>query len=191
MRRNDGLIKDWASLNANAKHSTEDRMVAMKNWENKADYTSAGMTQHMKMRDVARMAVLKTMYENNLDVLVNPTITVPPAKIGFATQPSVNDRPLGRFPTAANLGIPEMTVPAGFNTVIYEPSFTLSAAKDNYVSTANETTASTLAQPMPVGMSFWSGPGEEPTILKVAAAYEAATKHRKPPPAFGPLKNEP
>jgi amidase len=191
MRRDDALIKDWASLNANAKHSTEDRLVAMKNWENKADFTSEGMTQHMKMRDIARLAVLKTMYENNLDLLVNPTITVPPAKIGYATQPSVNDRPLGRFPTAANLGIPEMTVPAGFNTVIYEPVFTLNSAKDNYVSTANELTASTLDQPMPVGISFWSGPGEEPMILKVAAAYEKATKHRKAPPAFGPVKNEP
>ena len=26
------------------------------------------------------------------------------------------------------------------------------------------------------------------TLVKVASAYEAATHHRKPPPAFGPLK---
>ena len=31
-------------------------------------------------------------------------------------------------------------------------------------------------------------PGDEPAVLKVAATYEAATKHRAPPPAFGPLK---
>jgi len=40
-------------------------------------------------------------------------------------------------------------------------------------------------------LSFWAGPGEESTILKAAAAYEAATKHRRPPAAFGPLSGEP
>ena len=53
---------------------------------------------------------------------------------------------------------------------------------------ANETEESTLANPMPVGIAFWAGPGEEPTLFKVAAAYEAATQHRKAPPAFGPVK---
>jgi hypothetical protein len=32
---------------------------------------------------------------------------------------------------------------------------------------------------------------EEATPLKAAAAYEAATKHRRPPAAFGPLPGEP
>jgi amidase len=42
---------------------------------------------------------------------------------------------------------------------------------------------------LPVGISFWAGPGEEPAIFRVAAAYEAATKHRMAPPAFGPLSS--
>ena len=44
---------------------------------------------------------------------------------------------------------------------------------------------------LPIGMAFWAGPGEEGTILKAASAYEAATKHRRPPRAFGPLPGEP
>ena len=32
---------------------------------------------------------------------------------------------------------------------------------------------------------------EEATLLKAASAYEAATKHRRPPAAFGPLPGEP
>jgi Asp-tRNA(Asn)/Glu-tRNA(Gln) amidotransferase A subunit family amidase len=44
---------------------------------------------------------------------------------------------------------------------------------------------------LPISLSFWAGPGEEGTILKAASAYEAATKHRRPPPAFGPLRGEP
>jgi amidase len=42
--------------------------------------------------------------------------------------------------------------------------------------------------PMPIAISFWAGPGDEPVLIKMASAYEAATHHRTPPPAFGPLK---
>ena len=160
----------------------------MKNWENKTDIASAGITQRVKMREAMRMVIAKVMRQNNLDLLVNPTSTIPPAKIGEASQPTVNNRPAGRFPLSADLGIPEITVPAGFNSTIYEPKFTLNPAKDNYVAVANESEVSTLANPMPVGIAFWAGPGEEPTLFKVAAAYEAATHHRKAPPAFGPVK---
>jgi hypothetical protein len=38
---------------------------------------------------------------------------------------------------------------------------------------------------------FWAGPGNDPEVIKVASAYEAATHHRVPPPAFGPLPGEP
>jgi Asp-tRNA(Asn)/Glu-tRNA(Gln) amidotransferase A subunit family amidase len=191
MRRGDERVKDWASLNANAKYGTEEQVVAMTNWANKTDLVSAGITQRVKMRDAMRMVILKVMQQNNLDVLVNPTSTIPPAKIGEASQPTVNNRPAGRFPTSADLGIPEITVPAGFNTAIYEPKFALNQAKDNYTSVANETEQSTLAAPLPVGISFWGGPGDEPTLFKIAAAYESATHHRMAPSAFGPVKGEP
>jgi Asp-tRNA(Asn)/Glu-tRNA(Gln) amidotransferase A subunit family amidase len=187
-RRGDGKVFDWASLNANTKNYEEGRTVAMKNWENKLDTRSDGMAEKMQMREVMRTMILKVMQENDIDVFVNPTITVPPAKNGYASQPQVNDRPLGRFPLSANAGIPEITVPAGFNQIIFEPAFALNEKKDNYISVANETTQTMMDAPMPFGISFWSGPGDEPVVLKIAATYEAATKHRAPPPAFGPLK---
>jgi Asp-tRNA(Asn)/Glu-tRNA(Gln) amidotransferase A subunit family amidase len=187
LRRGDARVRDWASLNANAKYFSVNRVAAMKNWENKIDLVSAGMSQNIRMREVMRLVILKVMRQNNIDILVNPTTTIPPARIGFAGQPQVNSRPAGRFPTSANLGIPEITVPAGFNTIIYEPEFVLNAAKNSYASVANENKSSTLALPLPVGMSFWGGPGDEGVIIKVAAAYEAATKHRKAPAAFGPV----
>jgi amidase len=185
--RGDATVKDWASLNANAKYYTEDRVVAMKNWENKLDIQSAGVTQRVKMRDVMRMVVNKVMQQNQLDVLVNPTTTVPPTKIGYAGQPTINNRPTGRFPTSADLGIPEITVPAGFNTVIYEPSYALNDKRDSYINVANETVKTSTPSPMPIGISFWAGIGEEPMVIKVASIYEAATKHRAPPAAFGPV----
>jgi Asp-tRNA(Asn)/Glu-tRNA(Gln) amidotransferase A subunit family amidase len=190
LRRGDARVKDWASLNANAKYYSATRVAAMKNWENKVDLASDGITQNIKMREVLRLVILKVMRQNNLDVLVNPTTTIPAARIGYANQPTVNDRPVGRFPTSANVGIPEITVPAGFNTVVYDPDYALTAAKNSYVAVANEDRRSTLEFPLPVGISFWAGPGDEGLVLTVAAAYEAATRHRAAPPAFGAVSHK-
>jgi len=43
---------------------------------------------------------------------------------------------------------------------------------------------------MPFGMQFLGRPFSEPTLIKVAAGYEAATKHRKPAPLTPPLPGE-
>jgi amidase len=190
IRRGDARITDWASLNANTKNYNESHMVAMLNSGAKLDISSPGITQRMKMRDVMRMVVDKVMRENKLDVLVNPTITVPPAMHGGASQPQINNRPTGRFPLSADLGIPEITVPAGFNSVIYEPKLELNEKQENYRSVANNTEQTTMKHPMPYGISFWAGPGDEPIVIKVASIYEQATKHRMAPPAFGPVKKE-
>jgi hypothetical protein len=37
---------------------------------------------------------------------------------------------------------------------------------------------------LPVGIMFFGGPFSEPTLFWIASAYEAATKHRIPPPAL-------
>ena len=44
-----------------------------------------------------------------------------------------------------------------------------------------------MPHPMPISMMFWAGPGSDSDVIKAASAYEAATHHRVPPPAFGPL----
>ena len=95
LRRGDARVNDWASLNANAKYYSATRVAAMKNWENKIDLASDGMTQNIKMREVMRLVILKVMRQNNLDVLVNPTTTIPPARIGYA-EPAADQQPAGR-----------------------------------------------------------------------------------------------
>ena len=190
MRRGDARITDWTSLNANTKNFNEGHEVAMLNSGAKLDIASPGITQRMKMRDVMRMVVDKVMLENHLDVLVNPTITVPPVLHGGASQPQINSRPTGRFPLSADLGIPEITVPAGFQSVMYEPKLELNEKQDNYRSVANNTEKTMMKHPMPYGISFWAGPGDEPMVIHVASIYEEATKHRMAPPAFGPVKKE-
>ncbi len=186
MRRGDATVTDWASLNANSTYYSERRAVAMRNWENARNIRSAGITRRVKMREVMRLVLLNVLHRNDIDVLVNPTITVPPVRIGYAGEPSVDDRPTGRFPTSANLGVPEITVPAGFNRIVYDPEYVLNEEKNGYDNvTGSQRTE--LDAPLPVGISFWAGPGDEPIVLRVASAYEAATRHRRPPPDFGPV----
>ncbi len=186
LRRGDATVTDWASLNANSKYYSESRAVAMRNWENTRNIVSEGIIRRVRMRDVMRLVLLNVLHRNDLDVLVNPTITVPPVRIGYAGEPSVEDRPTGRFPTSANLGIPEITVPAGFNRIVYDPEYVLDEDRDDYDNVTGSRRAQ-LDAALPVGISFWAGPGDEPLVLRVASAYEAATKHRRPPPDFGPV----
>jgi Asp-tRNA(Asn)/Glu-tRNA(Gln) amidotransferase A subunit family amidase len=44
---------------------------------------------------------------------------------------------------------------------------------------------------LPVSITFLARPFDEPVLLKIASAYEAATHHRRPPPDFGPVPGEP
>ena len=70
------------------------------------------------MQSVLRMVILKVMYENGIDVFVNPEQTTAPYKLGYAGEPEVNDRPQISCCTAFTAlgGMPEMDVPAGFTT---------------------------------------------------------------------------
>ncbi len=89
----------------------------------------------------------------------------------------------------ALLGGPEIDVPAGYNQIVYEPKYQLSKDKKRYI-TVTGTEKSMLPVPMPVSMMIWSGPGSDADVIKIGSAYEAATKHRIPPPDFGPLATE-
>ena len=83
-----------------------------------------------------------------------------------------------------------MDVPAGYVRTVYEPQWVLSSDKKRY-NAVSGTVESQLPHPMPISMMLWAGPGSDSAVIKVASAYEAATHHRVPPPAFGPLPGEP
>ena len=80
----------------------------------------------------------------------------------------------------ALIGGPEIDVPAGYNQIVYEPQYVLSADKKQYVEITGSV-KSMLPNPMPISLMFWAAPGNEPALIKVASAYEAATHHRVPP----------
>ncbi|MET0658234.1 MAG: amidase, partial [Steroidobacteraceae bacterium] len=188
-KRGDARVYDWQTLNANAKYFNDVRRVAMKNWENKEiDIRTSAITYTMKRRDTLRMAMMKVLEQNDIDVFANPVSLTLQGKIGGATVGGPGGGG-GGFGYGAMLGIPEVFVPAGFADEIYEPKFTLSADGTKYEG-VEATEPTKLAGPLPYNIAFWAGPGEESTLLKVGAAYEAATKHRKVPSAFGPVKGE-
>ena len=191
-RRGDERVKDMASLNANTKYFSDVARAGSENWVAVDDIKSDGNTELMKMRAVMRLVLAKVMKENGIDVLVNPENTVPHEKLGAPSEPSLNDRLAAGATQAitALLGVPEIVVPAGFNLVVYEPRFVLNAARNDYKVVTGDA-RSLLDIPLPISMMFWAGPGEEAAVLKAASSYEAATRHRVPPPAFGSLPGEP
>jgi Asp-tRNA(Asn)/Glu-tRNA(Gln) amidotransferase A subunit family amidase len=186
--RGDARVTNWASLFANARWREDATRAGAENWITANGDGAAGKSEAVRMRDVMRMVVLKTMYENKIDVFMAPENTLPPRKIGGPSDPSVNRRSgVGSSSTfTALVGIPEVTLPAGYNQVVYEPHFTLSADGTKYEDTAGSE-PSMLPVPMPIAITFWGGPGDEATLYKVASTYESATKYRMSPPEFGPL----
>ncbi len=86
-----------------------------------------------------------------------------------------------------NAGLTEILIPAGFVDTAYDPVFTLSPDRKRYVPTASTTPTPLAAPGLPFSLVFRSEPGKEDVIIRIASTYEAATRRRIPPPAFGPL----
>ena len=191
-RRGDERVVDVASLDANTKYFSAAAEAGSANWAVLDDVRAYGNTERMQMRAVMQLVLAKVMRENRLDVLVNPENTLPHQKVGGPSEPSVNGRGAsGATQTiTALIGAPEIVVPAGFNDVVYEPRFVLNAAGDRYDAVPGYE-RSALETPLPISLMFWAGPGAEAAVLKAASAYEAATRHRVPPPDFGPLPDQP
>ncbi len=147
------------------------------------------------LRYAVQYIVLHAMADLNLDVILSPTNNIPPPKLGSPNVPRTNGRPLVWSFLGAQ-GFPNMTVPAGFTTEVYDR--VVDPDKPRVPTTGPEARpgetepASKITGPfpaaLPVGIDFLARPFDEPTMLTVAAAYEAATKHRRPPADFGPLK---
>ena len=191
--RGDARVTDMAAYAADSKWRSETQAVGAQNFAaaNQQDTraTKDGIDR-VKMHTLFRYAMLKVMRENHIDVFVQPNMTIPPGKTGGAQEPTVAGRGASGFAITDLLGVPEIIVPAGFNQVVYEPQYELSDDKKTYTTKAG-TGESKLAHPLPFSIEYWGGPGDEPVILKVASAYEAATHRRQPPAGFPALKGEP
>jgi amidase len=118
--------------------------------------------------------------ENDLDAVLYPTGNVPPAIITNPEEPSRNDRSPGVWTYVNSRGFPAITVPAGFTTHVYD------RVRDSTAADSTRLVGPVPAR-LPVGIDFLAAPFGEPILFRIAAAYQARTKHRVPPPDFGPL----
>jgi amidase len=188
LERGDALVSDWSSFVANSKWFAEPLRTGSENvaMVNAQDIRATQGIDRLKMVTTARMVVSKVMYENELDVLVMTNIPAPVERNEFARDPVTKDvRPNGPSVTDL-LGVPEIIVPSGYYQVAYDAKYVLSEDTKSYDAVAG-TEPTMLPNPLPASLMFWGGPGDEPTVIRVASAYEAATQHRKPPADFGPL----
>jgi len=125
---------------------------------------------------------LQCMQEQRLDALASPMSTLPPRKLTSPREPNANGRsPIG-WSLIGQQGFPAITVPAGFTTEIWDR-----------VRDANGGThlVGPVPATLPVGVDFIARPFDEAMLFRIASAFEAATRHRRPPPDFGPLPSEP
>jgi Asp-tRNA(Asn)/Glu-tRNA(Gln) amidotransferase A subunit family amidase len=186
-------LVDFAQLNARSKFWGDDQRAAFKNWEEIADPRNRldgrqGVNERIMLRELLRRVDMMVILENRLDVLVRLHTPWPPGKIGGAHQPRGGVSNLSRESFyGPNAGLTEVLVPAGYVTTVYDPVFVLSPDRTRYVP-APSNTPTTIPHPgLPFSLVFRCEPGKEDIALKIASAYEAASKRRVPPPTFGML----
>jgi Asp-tRNA(Asn)/Glu-tRNA(Gln) amidotransferase A subunit family amidase len=133
-----------------------------------------------------QLIALQCWAQLDLDAVVHPTSNVPPQILTNPAEPSMSGRSGGSvwnvLPGGA--GFPVMSVPAGFTTEVFD------RVRDPDAPGGTRLVGPVAAE-LPVGMSILVKPFDEPTLFKVASAYEAATHHRIPPSDFsGPLPDD-
>lgn len=193
--RGDEKIRSINDLVAEGKFFEDERFGSRKQGlERKNEPREIDNRPRVHLRYAVQYIVLQAMADLDLDVIVSPTNNIPAPKLGSPNVPRVNGRPLVWSFLGAQ-GFPNMTVPAGFTAQVWDR--VVDTEKPRVPTTGpnarpGETEpASKLIGPipavLPVGIDFLARPFDEPTMLGVAAAYEAATRHRRPPSDFGPL----
>jgi Asp-tRNA(Asn)/Glu-tRNA(Gln) amidotransferase A subunit family amidase len=80
-----------------------------------------------------------------------------------------------------------MLVPAGYVREVYDPVFKLSDDGMRYVTAPAENVTNLPPPGLPFSLVFRAEPGREDVVLKIASAYEVASRRRIPSPAFPPL----
>jgi Asp-tRNA(Asn)/Glu-tRNA(Gln) amidotransferase A subunit family amidase len=130
---------------------------------------------------------MMVLLENHLDALVRLHTPFPPAKIGGPGQHGISGNLRLESFNGPNAGLTEVLIPAGYVTTVYDPVFQLSPDGTRYLSVPSDVATAIPEPGLPFSLVFRADPGKEDILLKIASAYEAASKRRVPPSAFGPL----
>ena len=185
-------LSDWSALNARSKFWGDDQRAWWKNWEEIGDPRNPlggrqGVDERIMLRELLRRVDMMVIYENKLDCLVRLHTPWPPGLIGHAYQYDIPSNLRPESLSGPNAGLTEVLVPAGFVTTVYDPVFALSPDGTRYVSKPTHTPKEIPAPGLPFSLVFRCEPGKEDVAVRVASTYEAASKRRVPPPAFGPI----
>ncbi|BET67465.1 hypothetical protein ASA1KI_23830 [Opitutales bacterium ASA1] len=194
--RGDSTIKTTTDLIERGTFFVDDRFGDRKSGLVRSNEdTDLDTRDRLHRRYAVRHIVLHAMADLDLDVIVSPTNNIPPPKLGSPNVPRKNGRPLVWSYLGAQ-GFPTLTVPAGFTTHVYDrvldpdsppvPS-TAFNARPGETEPASKLTGPVPAK-LPVGLDLLARPFDEATLIAIAAAFEHATRHRTPPPDFGPLR---
>ncbi len=180
--RGDANIKSNADLISKGTFYTDsnfpDRRQARVAAERATAFDTSARSQS---RFALQNLLLQCMQEQRLDALVSPMSTVPPRKLTSPREPNLNGRPPIGWSLIGQQGFPAITVPAGFTTEIWDRE-----RDGNGTRLVGPIKAS-----LPVGVDFIARPFDEAMLIRIASAFEAATRHRKPPAEFGPVAGEP
>jgi amidase len=186
-------LADFAALNRRSKFWGDDGRAAFRNWEEVTDPRNKlggrqGVDERIMLRELLRRLDMMVLLENKLDAFVRLHTPLPPAKIGGAHDPQGGPGNL-RLETfyGPNAGLTEVLIPAGYVTTVYDPVFKLGPDNTRYVPAPAAAPTALAAPGLPFSLVFRAEPGREDVVLKIASAYEAASRRRIPPPAFGPL----
>jgi amidase len=142
--------------------------------------TALDMANVFQDRLAYQQVVLQCMAQENLDALVSPAGNIPAYILGAPIEPTLAGRTNSVWGLLGQYGFPTLSVPAGFTTQVYD------RVRDPAAPGGTRLAAPVPAK-LPLGIMFVGRPFAEPTLLRIGSAYEAATKHRVPPPDFGPV----
>ena len=180
--RNDTTIKTFADWVSHARFRDDASRAGAENWVALKNHLAPGKADRLARSYIGRLAVQRVMAENGIAAFVHPENIVPTPKI---QGPNVGELSLDGI--TPFLQLPRVVVPAGMNDIVIEPQYAVNEAKTDYIATiAPKTPKTRLPHPMPIAITFFAGQGDEPSLIKIGTAYEAATHHRTPPP-FGPV----
>ena len=154
-----------------------DRKAALEEMNSSLTLDMANLFQE---RFASQQVVLQCMAQDNLDALVSPSGNIPAYILGAPIEPPLAGRTNSVWGLLGQHGFSTLSVPAGFTTHVFDR-----------VRDATARSGMRLVGPipakLPLGIMFFGRPFSEPTLFRIASAYEAATKHRIPPPDFGPV----
>jgi amidase len=159
-------------------------------------------------RTVLQILVNKVMVDQKLDALVYPTKTIPAPLLAAPVEPSnvktikdtitavidgeqyertadraIDVRGALTWRLSPNGGFPTIAVPAGFTKEVYDRA---AIRGEDGSKRAGELMGPKAAE-LPVSIDLLGRLFTEPMLIRIAAAYERATRHRRPPKEFPEL----